>query len=190
MLIAPPPLSKLPWYLRLFFWKQRRKHGQILQPALIWSRQPKLLLAMSIFHQTLNRKKSPLDPQLRALILVHVSQLNQCAFCSDFNAATLLNKNGSTEKLHALADRENSNLFSKAEETALTYAENITLNHVAQYSQHAEQLKQYFSEEAIFELTALIAYQNLSSKFNSALDIPDQQFCKTSSLSDKKTGDN
>lgn len=32
-------------------------------------------------------------------------------------------------------------------------------------------LKKHFNEDAIIELTALRAFQNLSSKFNSALDI-------------------
>ncbi len=32
-------------------------------------------------------------------------------------------------------------------------------------------LKQFFSENAIIDLTALIAFQNMSSKFNSALEI-------------------
>jgi len=35
-----------------------------------------------------------------------------------------------------------------------------------------------FDEDAIVELTGLIAFQNLSSKFNSALDVPPQGFCK------------
>jgi alkylhydroperoxidase family enzyme len=38
-------------------------------------------------------------------------------------------------------------------------------------------LRQHFSDDAIIELTALIAYQNLSSKFNAALDVPAQGFC-------------
>jgi alkylhydroperoxidase family enzyme len=38
-------------------------------------------------------------------------------------------------------------------------------------------LRQYFSEDAIIELSALIAFQNLSSKFNAALEVPPQGFC-------------
>jgi alkylhydroperoxidase family enzyme len=39
-------------------------------------------------------------------------------------------------------------------------------------------LKRQFDEDAIVELTALIAFQNLSSKFNSALGVPAQGFCQ------------
>jgi alkylhydroperoxidase family enzyme len=41
-----------------------------------------------------------------------------------------------------------------------------------------EQLKKHFGDDAIIELTALIAFQNLSSKFNSALGVPPQGFCR------------
>ncbi len=38
-------------------------------------------------------------------------------------------------------------------------------------------LKEHFDDDAIVELTALIAYQNMSSKFNAALGVPAQGFC-------------
>lgn len=44
----------------------------------------------------------------------------------------------------------------------------------------SDQLKTFFDDDAIVELTGLIAFQNLSSKFNSALDVPSQGFCKYS----------
>ncbi len=41
-----------------------------------------------------------------------------------------------------------------------------------------ERLKQRWGDDALVELTGLIAFQNLSSKFNAALDIPSQGFCR------------
>jgi hypothetical protein len=41
-----------------------------------------------------------------------------------------------------------------------------------------QRLYEYFNEDEIVELTGLIAFQNLSSKFNSALDLPAQGFCR------------
>jgi alkylhydroperoxidase family enzyme len=40
-----------------------------------------------------------------------------------------------------------------------------------------DKVRQYFSEDEIVELTALIGYQNLSSKFNAALGVLPQGFC-------------
>ena len=39
------------------------------------------------------------------------------------------------------------------------------------------QMKQHFTDDAITEMTALIAFQNLSARFNAALDIPSQGLC-------------
>ena len=39
-------------------------------------------------------------------------------------------------------------------------------------------LKRRFDDDAIVELTALIAFQNLSSKFNAGFDVPPQGFCR------------
>jgi alkylhydroperoxidase family enzyme len=41
-----------------------------------------------------------------------------------------------------------------------------------------ERIRTHFNDDAIVELTGLIAFQNMSSKFNSALDLPAQGLCK------------
>ena len=44
--------------------------------------------------------------------------------------------------------------------------------------EQVEHLRSYFDDDRIVELTGLIAFQNMSSKFNSALGVPAQGFCK------------
>lgn len=41
-----------------------------------------------------------------------------------------------------------------------------------------ERLRAYFNEDGIIELSGLIGFQNMSSKFNSALAVPSQGFCR------------
>jgi alkylhydroperoxidase family enzyme len=48
-----------------------------------------------------------------------------------------------------------------------------------------DRLRNYFDDDGIVELTGLIAFQNLSSKFNSALDVPAQGFCNLGASVDK-----
>lgn len=43
-----------------------------------------------------------------------------------------------------------------------------------------EGLRRHFSDDAIVELTALVAFQNMSSKFNAALGVPAQGLCALS----------
>ena len=39
------------------------------------------------------------------------------------------------------------------------------------------EVRRHFDHDGIVELTGLIAFQNLSSKFNAALAVPPQGFC-------------
>lgn len=47
----------------------------------------------------------------------------------------------------------------------------------ASYREHFRRLGEHFDDDAIIELTGLIAFKNLSSKFNAALEVKPQGFC-------------
>lgn len=178
MRITAKPLSAYPWLFRPLFRAQRRKYGQILQSALIWARQPRLFFALSMLYGAIDRKSSPIDPALRSLVTVRVSQLNHCPFCVDLNSAILLERSGDTEKVHALASWRESELFSDRERAVLEYSEAMTLSNREVDAAAFEALKAHFDEDAIVELTGIIAFQNMSTKFNNALGIPPQGFCR------------
>ena len=167
-----------PWYMRLLFWRQRRRYGRELEPSLLWGRVPKTFLAMLVMYRTLDRKSSLLAPELRSLVQVRISQINWCAFCVDLNAAISLERGVAAEKVEALPRFEASALFTDAEKSALAYAEAVTDSTRRSDAAPIVRLQQYFSDDAIVELAALIAYQNMSSKFNAALGVPAQGFCR------------
>lgn len=167
-----------PWYVKIFFWNQRRKYGQELEPAKLWGKSPRVFAALALLYGALDRKSSPLEPELRSLITVRVSQINWCAFCVDINSMTVLKRGSSKAKLNELENFETSELFSVREKAALHYAEVVTLSDKQVSSDDRERLQEFFSEEQVIELTALISFQNMSSKFNAALDVKPQGFCK------------
>ena len=172
------PAKARPWYLRPFFWNQRRKYGKVLDAALLWARSPKLFMGMALLYGAIDRKSSPLEPALRSLLTVRVSQINHCRFCVDINAATLLKRGIGEDKLWALEDWRGSNLFEERERAALEYAEAITASDREVDDRLMTRLRAHFDDDAIVELTALIAFQNMSSKFNAALGVPPQGFCR------------
>jgi AhpD family alkylhydroperoxidase len=172
------PASTLPWYLRPFFWNQRRKYGKVLGAALLWARSPRLFLAVATLYGSIDRRSSPIQPALRSLLTVRVSQINHCRFCVDLNSAALLKRGLGEDQLWALEDWRASNLFSERERIALEYAEAMTRSDLEVTDELMARLKRQFEDDAILELTALIAFQNLSSKFNAALDVPPQGFCR------------
>jgi AhpD family alkylhydroperoxidase len=180
--ISEKPLRNYPWYLRLLFWNQERKYGQVLKPSLLWARVPKLFLAVAILYGVLDRRRSPVDPVLRSLVMVRVSQISRCRFCVDINASLLAQRAGSAEKLEVLEKWRDSELFSKREKAVLEYAEAITCPGQQVSDELIARLREFFDEDGIVELTGLVAFQNLSSKFNNALDVPSQGFCRLPSL--------
>lgn len=171
--------SSYPWLIRAFFWKQKRKYGRVLEPGLIWGRSPLLFATLALLYGTVDRRSSPISQALRSLVTVRVSQINHCAFCVDINSATLMKRGVSLEKVSALSNWRGADelqLFSPEERLALEYAEAITLNHVD--DDLRGRLKEQWGDDALVELTGVIAFQNMSSKFNAALDLPAQGFCR------------
>ena len=63
--------------------------------------------------------------------------------------------------------------------STLAYAEAVTATPPRADEAIRTALKRHFTEDAITEMTALIAFQNLSARFNAALDIPAQGLCAT-----------
>lgn len=178
MRISPKALRAYPWYLRPFFWNQRRKYGAVLDSALLWARAPWVFLGVALTYGMIDRRSSPIDPALRSLLTVRVSQVNGCPFCVDLNSATLLERGAGVEKLRALETWRDSNLFDQRERVALDYAEAMTRSDLQVDDDLVMRLRRHFDDDAVVELTGLIAFQNMSSKFNSALAVPPQGFCR------------
>jgi AhpD family alkylhydroperoxidase len=180
--IATRPGQHYPWYVRLIFALQRRRYGTELEPARLWGRTPKAFLALTLLYRALERKSSPVEPALRSLIIVRVSQINWCAFCVDLNSATAIERDVPAAKLEVLGDCERSPLFSEREKAALAYAHSMTYSDRQVDDTMMSRLKAQFDDDAIIELTALIGFQNLSSKFNAALGVAPQGFCPNAQL--------
>jgi AhpD family alkylhydroperoxidase len=175
--IETPKEYRFPWYVRLFFWNQKRRYGAVLEPARLWGRTPKVFVTLALLYGALDRRSSPLEPALRTLVTVRVSQINWCPFCVDINSATALKRGIGEEKLLLLSSFAESDCYSDREKAALSYTEAVTYTDRQPTDEHFRRLREYFDEEAIIELTALIAFQNLSSKFNAALGVAPQGFC-------------
>jgi len=80
----------------------------------------------------------------------------------------------SDEKILALEDYAESPLYDEREKAALEYADAMTLSDRDVDDELFARVRGYFDDEALVELTATIAWENSSSKFNRALRVPSQ----------------
>ncbi len=78
------------------------------------------------------------------------------------------------KKILALEDYADSPLYDEKEKTALEYADAMTLSDRDVDDELFARVKGFFEDDAIVELTAAIAWENSSSKFNRALRVPSQ----------------
>lgn len=170
--------SQLPILTRIILFFQRKKFGFDLNPTKAWGVVPRLMLGMNLFFKLITSKNSKIDVGLRTLISVRISQINNCEFCIDMNSHLFFESKGETEKINQLKTWQGSNVYSLKEKVALGYAETITITGRKVSQELQATLLEHFKKEEIIELTAIIAYQNLSSKFNSALDIKPNGFCE------------
>jgi uncharacterized peroxidase-related enzyme len=177
-------MARLPactprWSVRPLFWWQRFRYGSVLEPIQLWARSPRVLRSFLRLFGALRRKGSPLTPQLRSLVAVRVSQVVGCDFCIDMNGSFMLASGAPEEKLLRVGNwRAEMQLYAETERVALEYAEAVTSTPPAVTDDLFRRLRASFSEEAVVELTALAAFQNMSARFNTALDAQVHGFCR------------
>ena len=78
------------------------------------------------------------------------------------------------EKILALPGYATSPLYGDAERVALEYADAMTLSDREVGDDLFDRLRRFYDDDALVELTAVIAWENASSKFNRALRVPSQ----------------
>jgi alkylhydroperoxidase family enzyme len=84
----------------------------------------------------------------------------------------------SDEKILALPQYSTSPLYSEEERAALEYADCMTITGREVGDDLFSRLRRFYRDDALVELTEVIAWENASSKFNRALRIPSQGLWK------------
>jgi uncharacterized peroxidase-related enzyme len=172
------PPSTPPWYLRPLHARQRRRYGEVLEPTSMWSYRPAALATFQAMFAALRRPRSPLSPALRTLVSLRVSQINVCAFCIDLHSSLLAAAGVSEDKAFALPRFRTDPSFSDLERVVLAYTEAVTATPPVVDDALFERLRAVLSPEAIVELTAVIGFQNMSARFNAALQAQAHGFCR------------
>jgi len=82
------------------------------------------------------------------------------------------------EEIEVLPEYTSSPLYNEAERVALEYADTITITGRDVSDELFARLREFYDDDAIVEITATIAWENASSKFNRALRVPSQNLWK------------
>lgn len=97
--------------------------------------------------------EGPLDPMIRHLVKLRVSQINGCAYCVDMHLGEA-RKDGETQgRLDRLVVWRNVDDFSEGERAALAWAEALTTHRRDGLAELHDRLTRHFSVEEIAALT-------------------------------------
>jgi uncharacterized peroxidase-related enzyme len=113
--------------------------------------------------------KGTVEPKYKELAYLKASQINGCEYCLRAHSSSG-KKNGVTEEqLKALNFYARSDAFDAKEKATILYAERVTRGASAIREGALQDLKQYYTDDQIVELTLTICIANFTNRFNDAL---------------------
>ncbi|GGD67483.1 carboxymuconolactone decarboxylase family protein [Paenibacillus nasutitermitis] len=131
---------------------------------------PEAYQTMLKFHQF--TEGTAIEPKLRELIKIRVSQINGCAFCIDMHARDVRKHGESEQRIVLLNAWRETTLYSEAEKAALALAECATvLSSHGVPDQVYEQVLEHFSEKEFVDLLMIINDINSWNRFGVSLHL-------------------
>ena len=143
--------------------------GSGIEPVEVWACQPKMMSGMGKFQQAVRKGRS-VDERLKNLVELKGAQMIGCEFCVDLGSQICRNSGFSDDELLALPRYQSSDLFTEREKVALDYAAGVMRTPVDVTDELFARMKEYFSDEQLVEITALLTVVNLD-RFNAAFGI-------------------
>jgi alkylhydroperoxidase family enzyme len=162
--------------LRFLYWFAPRQFGKVPTTIkVIVTRVPKSMKLISAIG-SFETKGVHLEMELHCMISTLVAGTNGCGFCLDFSRMMVVKEKLNMEKFNAISSYRTNPLFSDKERAALTYVEEVTLNRRVR-DQTFNDLRKYFSEQEIVEITILTAISNFENLLNIPLNIGSDGLC-------------
>jgi uncharacterized peroxidase-related enzyme len=113
--------------------------------------------------------KGTVEAKYKELAYLKTAQINGCEYCFRAHSASGKKKGVTDEQIKALTFFIRSAAFDEKEKTVLLYAERVTRGASALRPPAIQDLKRYFSDDQIVELTLTICIANFTNRFNDAL---------------------
>jgi len=115
--------------------------------------------------------KSSLSSELLDLVFLRVSVINGCSYCIDLHWRDAYKKGIDPRKLNGLSKWPDMPFFTDQERAALLWTEEVTnLNNQTVRNEVYDEVKNYFKEKDLVDLTSAIslmnAFNRLSISFN------------------------
>ena len=122
---------------------------------------------MPLYSAVIN--KGMVEAKFKELAYLKTAQINGCEYCFKAHSASG-QKNGVTgEQIKALTFFARSNAFDEKEKATLLYAERVTRGASGIREGAIQELKKYYTDDQVVELTLTICIANFTNRFNDAM---------------------
>jgi uncharacterized peroxidase-related enzyme len=127
---------------------------------------------MPLYSAVMN--KGTVEAKYKELAYLKTALINGCEYCFKAHSASGKKSGVSDEQIKALAFPLRSPAFDAKEKATLLYAERVTRGASAIREGALNELKQYYNDDQIVELTLTICIANFTNRFNDAMmTVPD-----------------
>lgn len=110
---------------------------------------------------SVKKHASSIDPDLRALVELRISQINGCSYCIDLHCREARQAGVSQQKLDCLSVSKESGVFPVNEIAAIRWAECVTnISTQDDMEQELDKLLVHYSEKEAVDLTLIISLMN------------------------------
>jgi len=142
--------------------------GFMLNDSLIMAHRPEIATAFAGLTESI-LYKGGVSGELKRMIGLVSSLARACRYCSSHTAYSAEKLQVPEEKIKAIWDFENSELFHLKEKAALRLAYKASMSPNQSEVKDFEELKNYYSDEAIVEIVSTISFYAFLNNFNQTL---------------------
>lgn len=157
------------------FERMKKKRGKVTNIYKALAHKPEILKTIGPFVAAV-QKPDEIDQKLKERIILRVSKLNSSDYCCHAHEQISTKMGFTRQEIdEILEDPENAEI-SERQKAALRYAEALTLRPADIPDEIFRELKKYFTESQIVEITALAALYNMINRFNEALKLDPEEY--------------
>jgi len=125
---------------------------------------------MPLYSAVIN--KGTVESKFKELAYLKTAQINGCEYCFKAHSASGKKSGVTDEQIKALTFFARSDSFDEKEKATLLYAERVTRGASGIREGAIQELKKYYTDDQIVELTLTICVANFTNRFNDAMLCP------------------
>jgi len=155
------------------FDKMAERTGKVPNMFAAMAHRPDVLKAfLPLYKMIINQ--GTVEAKYKELAYLRASMVNGCEYCTRAHSASSKRAGVTAEQIAALPFYKRSPLFDEKEKATILYADRVTRAATTIRAAELEDLRKFYDEGQIVELTLAVCMANFTNRFNDALEnIPD-----------------